>query len=43
VVVNHAAGRGDSVNGIRFEKLEEMLQLSMARVRRVIEEVARRA
>jgi 5'-methylthioadenosine phosphorylase len=43
VVVNHAAGRGDSVNGIRFEKLEEMLQLSMARVRRIIEEVAQRA
>jgi 5'-methylthioinosine phosphorylase len=43
VVVNHAAGRGESIKGIRFEKLEEMLQLSMARVRRIIEEVAQRA
>ena len=43
VVVNHAAGRGESVKGIRFEKLEEMLQQSMGRVRRIIEEVALRA
>ena len=43
VVVNHAAGRGDSVHEIKFEKLEEMLQHSIARVRRVIEELAQLA
>jgi 5'-deoxy-5'-methylthioadenosine phosphorylase len=43
VVVNHAAGRGDSVKGIKFEKLEEMLQQSMGRVRKIIEEMAQRA
>lgn len=43
VVVNHAAGRGDSVSGIRFEKLEEVLQQSMGRVRTIIEAVAERA
>jgi 5'-methylthioadenosine phosphorylase len=42
-VVNHAAGRGDSVDGIKFAKLEEVLQQSMGRVRTIIEEVAQRA
>jgi 5'-methylthioadenosine phosphorylase len=43
VVVNHAAGRGDSRTGIKFDKLEETLQRSMARARTLIEEVAQRA
>lgn len=37
VVANHAAGRGDSANGIRFEQLEEVLQGAMGRVRALIE------
>jgi 5'-methylthioadenosine phosphorylase len=43
VVVNHAAGRGESTEGIKFEKLEAVLQQSMGRVRRIIEEMAQRA
>jgi 5'-methylthioadenosine phosphorylase len=37
VVANHAAGRGSSANGIRFESLEVVLQEAMGRVRAVIE------
>lgn len=37
LVANHAAGRGESANGIRFERLEETLQEAMGRVRTVIE------
>ena len=37
VVANHAAGRGSSANGIRFESLEAVLQEAMGRVRAVIE------
>ena len=37
VVANHAAGRGDSANGIRFASLEDILRESMERVRRIIE------
>ena len=37
VVSNWAAGRADSVHGIKFESLEAVLHLAMARVRRIIE------
>lgn len=37
VVANHAAGRGSSANGIRFESLEVVLHEAMGRVRSVIE------
>jgi len=37
VVANHAAGRGDSANGIHFESLEQVLQEAMGRVRTIIE------
>lgn len=39
VVANHAAGRGSSTNGIRFESLDEVLQGAMGRVRSVIEKL----
>lgn len=39
VVANHAAGRGSSANGIRFESLEHVLQEAMGRVRSIIERV----
>ncbi len=37
VVVNHAAGRGESVHGIRMSDIEEMLQEAMKRARHVLE------
>ena len=37
VIANHAAGRGDSVNGIHFESLEHVLHDAMWRVRSIIE------
>ncbi len=37
VVANWAAGRADSLHGIKFEELEAVLQEAMARVRRIIE------
>jgi 5'-methylthioadenosine phosphorylase len=37
VVVNHAAGRGDSAHGIRLKNIEDVLQDAMRRVRKVIE------
>ncbi|MDE1544145.1 S-methyl-5'-thioinosine phosphorylase [Dechloromonas agitata] len=37
VVANHAAGRGDSANGIHFESLEHVLHEAMGRVRSIIE------
>lgn len=37
VVANHAAGRGESASGIRFDSLEDVLRESMERVRRIIE------
>jgi 5'-deoxy-5'-methylthioadenosine phosphorylase len=40
VVVNHAAGRGESRAGIRLEGLEQTLHATIARARRIIEEVA---
>lgn len=39
VVANHAAGRGSSAKGIRFESLEHVLQEAMGRVRSVIEKL----
>ncbi len=39
VVANHAAGRGDSLNGIHFESLEQVLQEAMGRVRTIIEKL----
>jgi 5'-methylthioadenosine phosphorylase len=39
VVANHAAGRGESAQGIRFASLEDILRESMERVRRIIEMV----
>lgn len=39
VVANHAAGRGDSTDGIHFESLEFVLQEAMGRVRAVLEKV----
>jgi len=39
VIANSAAGRADSLHGIRLEQIEQVLQESLARVRRVIEEL----
>jgi 5'-methylthioinosine phosphorylase len=39
VVANFAAGRADSLHGIRMEEIEAVLQQSLARVRRIIEAV----
>ncbi|MDR2678910.1 MAG: S-methyl-5'-thioinosine phosphorylase [Zoogloeaceae bacterium] len=36
LVANHAAGRGASRNGIHFERLEEVLQEAMGRVRTLL-------
>lgn len=37
VSANWAAGRGDSERGIHFESIEDVLKISLARVRRVLE------
>jgi 5'-methylthioinosine phosphorylase len=39
VVVNHAAGRAESSDGIKLEAIESVLRESMGRVRRLIEEL----
>jgi 5'-methylthioinosine phosphorylase len=39
VVANYAAGRADSLHGIRMEDIEQVLQQSLARVRRIIEKL----
>jgi len=39
VVVNHAAGRGESKHSIQFAEIERTLQETVARARRVLEEV----
>ncbi|MHB8666987.1 MAG: S-methyl-5'-thioinosine phosphorylase [Burkholderiales bacterium] len=39
VVANFAAGRGDSLHGVRMEEIERVLQPSLARVRRIIEQL----
>ena len=40
VVVNHAAGRGESREGVRLAGIEQILHATIARARRIIEEVA---
>ena len=42
VVVNHAAGRGTSAGGIRLEEIASISQRATARVRAVLEQLARR-
>jgi 5'-methylthioadenosine phosphorylase len=39
VVVNHAAGRGESRDGIRLDSIEQMLHATIGRARRIVEEV----
>jgi 5'-methylthioinosine phosphorylase len=39
VIANSAAGRADSVRGIRLEQIGQVLQESLARVRRIIEKL----
>lgn len=39
VVVNHAAGRGESAGGVRLEGIEQMLHQTVARARRIIEQL----
>ena len=41
VVANFAAGRGESLHGIKLAEIEAVLQFAMARARRVIEEMVR--
>ena len=41
VVANHAAGRGESEQGIPMERIEAVLAESMVRVRRIIEELCK--
>ncbi len=41
VVVNHAAGRGDSRHGIQMEAIEESLRISMSRVRLMLPAIVR--
>ena len=40
VVVNHAAGRGASARGIRMADINEVSQRAMARVRRILDQLA---
>lgn len=40
VVVNHAAGRGESAAGVRLEGIEHVLRQAIARARRVLEALA---
>jgi 5'-methylthioadenosine phosphorylase len=40
VVANHAAGRGDSVHAISMAAMESVLMQAMARVRRILEQLA---
>lgn len=42
VVVNHAAGRGDSTRAIVFEHMEKVIELSMKRVRLILQEMCKR-
>jgi len=39
VVVNHAAGRGESRAGVRLERIEQTLHATISRARRIVEEV----
>lgn len=38
-VANHAAGRGDSLHEIKYEEMSEILNLTMTRVRGIIQQV----
>ncbi len=40
VVANYAAGRGDSVGGVSMDKIGVVLEAAMAKVRKVIEQLA---
>jgi 5'-methylthioinosine phosphorylase len=40
VIANSAAGRAGSLHGIRLQQIEQVLQASLARVRRIIEKLA---
>jgi 5'-methylthioadenosine phosphorylase len=42
VVVNHAAGRGDSARAIVFEHMEKVIMLAMKRVRLILQEMCKR-
>ena len=42
VVVNHAAGRGESAKGIALERAETIMSNAMARVRRILQELCKR-
>ena len=37
VIVNHAAGRGSSLNGVHLETISAVAQPAMARVRNILE------
>jgi 5'-methylthioadenosine phosphorylase len=39
VVVNHAAGRGASSRGVNLQDIEAVLDRTLVRVRRILEEV----
>jgi 5'-methylthioadenosine phosphorylase len=39
VVANFAAGRGNSLHGVRLDDIEPVLQKALARVRRIIEKL----
>jgi 5'-methylthioadenosine phosphorylase len=41
VVVNHAAGRGDSARGIQMQRIEKILDETMGRVRKIIDSLVR--
>ncbi len=43
IVTNSAAGRADSLHGIRLQDIEQVLQRSLARVHRIIEKLIRPA
>jgi purine nucleoside phosphorylase len=43
VVVNHAAGRGDSALAISMERIASVLETAMDKVRSLIDEVVRDA
>lgn len=39
VVVNHAAGRGDSADGVHLDQIEATLRATLGRVRRILDEL----
>jgi 5'-methylthioadenosine phosphorylase len=39
VVANHAAGRGESAHGVELKRIEAVLEQTMGRVRRIIEQL----